>query len=100
MASAITGADYTIDVQTEDPAARIREIVPKGVDFSIDCTAGAGTAAMLLGIVGSFVGGLMCSLFNSDGNMMDVRPSGLLWSIIGAVVVLLLVGFAGRRRAV
>ena len=44
------GADYTIDVQKEDPAARIREIVPKGVDVSIDCTAGAGTAAMLLGI--------------------------------------------------
>jgi uncharacterized membrane protein YeaQ/YmgE (transglycosylase-associated protein family) len=31
---------------------------------------------------------------------MDLRPSGLLWSIIGAVVVLLLVGFAGRRRVV
>jgi len=39
-------------------------------------------------------------LFNSDGNLIDLRPSGLLWSIIGAVVVLLLVGFAGRRRVV
>lgn len=45
------GADYTIDVQTEDPAARIKEITGgRGVDVSIDCTAGAGTAAMLLGV--------------------------------------------------
>jgi uncharacterized membrane protein YeaQ/YmgE (transglycosylase-associated protein family) len=57
-------------------------------------------ATMLLGIVGSFVGGLLGSLFSSDGNLMAIRPSGLVWSIVGAVVVLLLVGFAGRRRAV
>ncbi len=47
----LLGADYTINVQTEDPVARIKEITAgKGVDVSIDCTAGAGTAAMLLGI--------------------------------------------------
>ena len=41
------GAD-TIDVQTEDPLERIMEITSrKGVDFSIDCTAGAGKTAML-----------------------------------------------------
>jgi len=45
------GADYTIDVQKEDPLERIKAITGgKGVDCSIDCTAGAGTAAMLLGI--------------------------------------------------
>ena len=55
---------------------------------------------ILLGIVGSFVGGLLGSLFSSDGNLIDLRPSGLLWSIIGSVVVLLLVGLAGRRRIV
>ncbi|MGZ3480614.1 MAG: GlsB/YeaQ/YmgE family stress response membrane protein [Myxococcaceae bacterium] len=57
-------------------------------------------ATMLLGVVGSFVGGLLGSLFSSDGNLMDLRPSGLVWSVVGAVVVLVLVGFAGRRRAV
>jgi uncharacterized membrane protein YeaQ/YmgE (transglycosylase-associated protein family) len=57
-------------------------------------------ATMLLGIVGSFVGGLLGSLFSSDGNLVDLRPSGLLWSIIGSVVVLLLIALAGRRRAV
>ena len=55
---------------------------------------------ILLGIVGSFVGGLFGSLFSSDGNLIDLRPSGLHWSIIGSVVVLLLVVFAGRRRIV
>lgn len=57
-------------------------------------------ATILLGIVGSFVGGLLGSLFSRDGSLLDLRPSGLLWSIVGAIVVLLLVGFAGRRRAV
>ena len=38
------GADYVIDVQKEDPLARIMEITGgKGVDVSLDCTAGAGT---------------------------------------------------------
>jgi threonine dehydrogenase-like Zn-dependent dehydrogenase len=45
------GADHTIDVQTEDPAERIREITGGvGVDVVLDCTAGAGTAPVLLGI--------------------------------------------------
>jgi MYXO-CTERM domain-containing protein len=57
-------------------------------------------ATMLLGIVGSFVGGLLGSLFSSDGNLVDLRPSGSSGPSSGPVVVLLLVGFAGRRRAV
>jgi threonine dehydrogenase-like Zn-dependent dehydrogenase len=45
------GADYVIDVQKEDPLARIMEITGgKGVDISLDCTAGAGTVPILLGI--------------------------------------------------
>jgi threonine dehydrogenase-like Zn-dependent dehydrogenase len=45
------GADYVIDVQKEDPLARIMEITGgKGVDVSLDCTAGAGTIPILLGI--------------------------------------------------
>jgi len=45
------GADYTIDVQKEDPLARIMEITGgKGVDVVLDCTAGAGTTPILLGI--------------------------------------------------
>ena len=45
------GADHTIDVQTEDPRERINEITGgKGVDVVLDCTSGAGTAPVLLGI--------------------------------------------------
>ena len=45
------GADYVIDVQTEDPLQRIMEVTGgKGVDVVLDCTAGAGTTPVLLGI--------------------------------------------------
>lgn len=45
------GADYVIDVQKEDPLARIMEITAGiGVDVALDCTAGAGTIPILLGV--------------------------------------------------
>ena len=45
------GADHVIDVQKEDPLARIMEITGgKGVDVALDCTAGAGTIPILLGV--------------------------------------------------
>ena len=45
------GADYVIDVTKEDSLARINEITAgEGVDVVLDCTAGAGTAPILLGI--------------------------------------------------
>lgn len=55
-------------------------------------------ATTLLGMVGSLVGGLVGSLFVRDGRLFDVHPSGLIMSVIGSIVVLLLVGAAGRRR--
>ncbi|NNG03390.1 MAG: zinc-binding dehydrogenase, partial [Inquilinus sp.] len=45
------GADHTIDVQREDPLARIMEITGgRGVDVALACTAGAGTLPILLGV--------------------------------------------------
>src|SRR6266511_2028435 len=45
------GADQVIDVQAEDALARVMEITDgKGVDVVLDCTAGAGTTPVLLGI--------------------------------------------------
>jgi len=53
-------------------------------------------ATMILGIIGSFVGGFLGSLF-TGGDLWG--PSGWIGSIIGAIVVLLIwVGIAGRRR--
>jgi uncharacterized membrane protein YeaQ/YmgE (transglycosylase-associated protein family) len=57
-------------------------------------------ATTALGIVGSFVGGMLGSLLNSNGNYLAIGPSGLIFSIIGAMAVLALVGFAGGRRVV
>ena len=37
------------------------------------------------GLIGSFVGGLLISLLAGDG--LDLRPSGLIGSIVGAVIV-------------
>jgi threonine dehydrogenase-like Zn-dependent dehydrogenase len=45
------GADHVIDVLTEDPRERVQEITGGlGVDVVLDCTSGAGTAPVLLGI--------------------------------------------------
>jgi len=45
------GADYVINVDAEDPLARIKEITGgEGVDIVLDCTAGAGTIPIMLGI--------------------------------------------------
>ncbi|MCF3962155.1 zinc-dependent alcohol dehydrogenase [Streptomyces fuscigenes] len=45
------GADAVIDVTKEDALARVLELTGgRGVDVVLDCTAGAGTAPVLLGI--------------------------------------------------
>src|SRR5204863_5938167 len=45
------GADHVIDVQQEDPLERVLALTRgNGVDVVLDCTAGAGTTPVLLGI--------------------------------------------------
>ena len=39
----------------------------------------------MAGLVGSFVGGLLISLLAGDG--LDLRPSGIIGSLAGAIVV-------------
>lgn len=41
--------------------------------------------ALVAGLVGSFVGGLVVSLLAGDG--LSIRPSGVIGSVIGALVV-------------
>jgi NADPH:quinone reductase-like Zn-dependent oxidoreductase len=45
------GADHVIDVRTGDPFEKIMELTNgKGVDVVLDCTSGAGTEPILLGL--------------------------------------------------
>jgi threonine dehydrogenase-like Zn-dependent dehydrogenase len=45
------GADHVLDVQEDDALKRVRELTGgEGVDVVLDCTAGAGTMPVLLGI--------------------------------------------------
>lgn len=41
---------------------------------------------LVVGLAGSFVGGLLISLVSGDG--LALRPSGIIGSILGAVVLL------------
>jgi uncharacterized membrane protein YeaQ/YmgE (transglycosylase-associated protein family) len=41
--------------------------------------------AFVAGLAGSFVGGLLASLLAGDG--LDLRPSGIIGSIVGAVII-------------
>lgn len=61
---------------------------------------GIGTT-ILLGIIGSFVGGFLADvLFRNASEDRGLAPSGILGSIIGAVIVLLIYNaVAGRRTA-
>ncbi|MEQ3549837.1 zinc-binding dehydrogenase [Pseudonocardia nematodicida] len=45
------GADHVVDVTSEDPVIAVRDLTGgRGVDVVLDCTAGAGTAPLLLGV--------------------------------------------------
>lgn len=56
---------------------------------------------LILGIVGSFVGGFLgYLLFRNDAQNGFLQPSGIIGSVIGAIIVLLLWNHFGRRSAV
>lgn len=60
----------------------------RGIDWGL---------ALFAGLAGSFVGGLLASLIAGDG--LELRPSGIIGSIVGAVVVTAVAGLArGRSR--
>lgn len=52
-------------------------------------------ATVLLGVAGSFLGGFLINLFIHQ--TLTITPSGILGSVLGAIV-LLLIGRLGRRR--
>ena len=57
------------------------------------------TTALVAGLLGSFVGGLLVSLLAGDG--VELRPSGIIGSIVGAVLLTLAWGYwQGRQEKV
>jgi uncharacterized membrane protein YeaQ/YmgE (transglycosylase-associated protein family) len=77
-----------------------------GAGWLAQLVLGGGTAidgrTLAAGLLGSFVGGLAASLVAGDG--LALRPSGIIGSVLGAVVVLAVwarvdpAGPAPRRR--
>jgi uncharacterized membrane protein YeaQ/YmgE (transglycosylase-associated protein family) len=57
--------------------------------------AGNWGEALVAGLVGSFVGGLLASLIAGDG--VRLKPSGIIGTIVGAVVVLAIWGAVRGR---
>jgi uncharacterized membrane protein YeaQ/YmgE (transglycosylase-associated protein family) len=43
------------------------------------------TMAIIAGLVGSFIGGLLISLLSGDG--IALRPSGIIGSLVGALLI-------------
>jgi uncharacterized membrane protein YeaQ/YmgE (transglycosylase-associated protein family) len=57
------------------------------------------TTAIVDGLLGSFVGGLIVSLLAGDG--LAVRPTGIMGSIVGAILVTLAWSYLqGRQRKI
>jgi uncharacterized membrane protein YeaQ/YmgE (transglycosylase-associated protein family) len=74
--------------------ALARLLVPGKQDLSIPMT-------ILLGIIGSFVGGFLGYLiFHKDSQNGFFQPSGIIGSVIGSVIVLLIWLRIGGRSSV
>ena len=71
-----------------------RAVVPGDDSMSI-------AATIVLGIVGSFVGGFLADvLFRNDAEDLGLSPAGIIGSIIGAIIALLIYNaVTGRRRS-
>jgi uncharacterized membrane protein YeaQ/YmgE (transglycosylase-associated protein family) len=54
-------------------------------------------ATALLGIVGSFLGGFVGNLL-AHRPVLQLQSSGIVGSVIGALVILAIVTWAGKRR--
>ena len=88
------GLILTVIVVGAIAGALARLIVPGRQNMSI-------LATIVLGIVGSFVGGFLgYLLFGKDASEGLLQPSGIIGSIIGAVIALVIYIQVSQRRGV
>jgi uncharacterized membrane protein YeaQ/YmgE (transglycosylase-associated protein family) len=73
--------------------ALARLIVPGKQSMSVLMT-------IVLGMIGSFVGFLGYLLFHQDAGAGVLQPSGIIGSVIGAIIVLLVWTWVGDNRSV
>lgn len=52
---------------------------------------------LFAGLAGSFVGGLVISLLSGDG--LNLRATGIIGSLLGAIIVLAIYGAVSKRTA-
>jgi uncharacterized membrane protein YeaQ/YmgE (transglycosylase-associated protein family) len=52
---------------------------------------------LVVGVAGSFVGGLLVSLISGDG--LSIRPTGLIGSVLGATLLLFIVRAVSKKPA-
>lgn len=70
-----------------------RAVVPGRDPMSVGAT-------IVLGVIGSFIGGLLADvLFRSDAQDRGVHTTGLVGSVVGAVIALLVYRAMNGRRA-
>jgi uncharacterized membrane protein YeaQ/YmgE (transglycosylase-associated protein family) len=87
----LIGTVVTVIVVGLIAGALARLLVPGRQSMSVGMT-------ILLGIVGSFVGGFLGFLiFHKDASDGFLQPAGIIGAVIGSVIVLLIVGARGRR---
>lgn len=55
------------------------------------------TLAICAGLAGSFLGGLLSSLLSGDG--LSLRPSGIIGSLVGALIITAAWEYHARRKA-
>ena len=62
-------------------------VIGAGAQLILGRTRGSvdWSMAILAGLTGSFVGGLLSSLLSGDG--LDLKPSGIIGSLVGATLV-------------
>jgi uncharacterized membrane protein YeaQ/YmgE (transglycosylase-associated protein family) len=70
-----------------------RALVPGDDSMSI-------VATIVLGIIGSFVGGFLAdALFRDDSEDLGLGPAGIIGSIVGSIIVLLVYNAVTDRRS-